>query len=314
MVGYLTRRISLIIITLLVVSMAIFTVTEILPGDVAKMMLKQNATEEALAKIREDLDLYRSAYQRYGSWIWGAVQGDFGNSYVMQEPIADILPRRIYHSLILAVFALVVGVPAAVAAGVWAGIRPDRWGDRIVSVVSLVGISLPEFVTGVILMLVLASTFHLLPPSSIMLPGESPLNRPLILIMPTLTLMAVLFGYIMRMTRANVIEVMQTPYVRTAVLKGLPMRRVLLKHVLPNSMLPTISIVAMNFGWMLGGLIIVENVFAYPGLGQLLLFSIKNRDVPLLEALSLIIAATYALSNLLADLSYAALDPRVRLS
>ena len=314
MAGYLTRRISLIVVTLLVVSMAIFMVTEILPGDVAKMMLKSNATEESLARIREDLGLNRPAYERYASWIWGAVQGDFGNSYVMGVPIADILPRRIYHSLVLAIFAVVVGVPTAVAAGVWAGIRPDRLGDRLMSVVSLVGISLPEFVTGVILMLVLASTLHLLPPSSIMLPGESPLNRPLVLVMPTLTLMAVLFGYIMRMTRANVIEVMQTPYVRTAILKGLPMRRVLLRHVLPNSMLPTISIVAMNFGWMLGGLIIVENVFAYPGLGQLLLFSIQQRDVPLLEALALIIAGVYALSNLLADLTYAALDPRIRLS
>ncbi len=314
MVGYLTRRVSLIIVTLLVVSMAIFTVTEILPGDVAQMMLKQDATEERLARIREELDLYRPAYERYASWIWGAVRGDFGNSYVMGEPIADILPRRIYHSLLLAVFALVVGVPAAVAAGVWAGVRPDRLGDRAVSVVSLVGISLPEFVTGVVLILVLSSTLHLLPSSSLLLPGESALAKPQILIMPTLTLMAVLFGYIMRMTRANVIEVMETHYVRTAILKGLPMRRVLLKHVLPNCMLPTISIVAMNFGWMLGGLIIVENVFAYPGLGQLLLFSINNRDLPLLEALALIIAATYALSNLLADLSYAALDPRVRLS
>jgi len=150
MAGYLTRRISLIVVTLLVVSMAIFMVTEILPGDVAKMMLKSNATEESLARIREDLGLNRPAYERYASWIWGAVQGDFGNSYVMGVPIADILPRRIYHSLVLAIFAVVVGVPTAVAAGVWAGIRPDRLGDRLMSVVSLVGISLPEFVTGVI--------------------------------------------------------------------------------------------------------------------------------------------------------------------
>lgn len=131
--------------------------------------------------------------------------------------------------------------------------------------------------------------------------------------MPALTLTVVLFGYIMRMTRASVIEVMQTSYVRTAVLKGLPMRTVIRRHVLPNSMLPTISIIAMNFGWMLGGLIIVETVFAYPGIGLMLYQAIQNRDVPLLEALSLLIAGTYALSNLVADLSYAALDPRIRL-
>ena len=176
------------------------------------------------------------------------------------------------------------------------------------------GISLPEFVTGVLLMLLLASTLHWLPPSSIMMPGETPLTRPQILVMPALTLTGVLFAYIMRMTRANVMEVMESHYVRTAILKGMPMRRVILRHVLPNSMIPTITIIAMNFGWMLGGLIIVENVFSYPGLGQMLLTAINTQDVPLLEALALLIAATYAFSNLLADLSYAALDPRIRLS
>ena len=225
-----------------------------------------------------------------------------------------MLPKRIVNSLFLAVFALVAGVSLAVVAGVWAGVRPDTLGDRLVSTTSLVGISLPEFVTGVLLMLVLSSTLHLLPPSSIMLPGETPLSRPLILIMPAITLTGVLFAYIMRMTRANVMEVMQSHYVRTAVLKGIPLRRVILRHVLPNSMLPTITIIAQNFGYMLGGLIIVENVFAYPGLGQLLLSAITNRDVPLLEALALLIAATYAMSNLVADLSYAALDPRIRLA
>jgi peptide/nickel transport system permease protein len=162
-------------------------------------------------------------------------------------------------------------------------------------------------------MLLFASTFHLLPSSSIILPGVNPLTSPQILIMPTLTITAVLFAYIMRMTRANVIEVVRTDYVRTAILKGLPMRQVILKHVLPNAMLPTITVIASNFGWMLGGLIVVENVFAYPGIGQLLLRAIENRDIPLLEIVSLIIASTYAISNLIADLSYAALDPRVRL-
>ena len=147
-----------------------------------------------------------------------------------------------------------------------------------------------------------------------MLPGETPLTRPAILVMPALTLTGVLFAYVMRMTRANVMEVMQSHYVRTAVLKGMPMRQVVLRHVLPNSMLPTITIIAMNFGWMLGGLIIVENVFSYPGLGQLLLQAMVTQDVPLLEILALLIATTYAFSNLVADLSYAALDPRIRVS
>ena len=147
-----------------------------------------------------------------------------------------------------------------------------------------------------------------------MMPGETPLSRPEILIMPAITLTGVLFAYIMRMTRANVIEVMQSQYVRTAVLKGIPLRRVILRHVLPNAMLPTITIIAQNFGWMLGGLIIVENVFAYPGLGQMLLIAMRTQDVPLLEALALLVTTAYVFSNLAADLIYAALDPRIRLS
>ena len=301
-------------ITLLVVSVVIFTVTEILPGDVAQMMLKQDATPERLADLREELDPNRPAPERYLSWVGNALRGDLGESYVIKKPITEIIPRRFNHSLTLALFALVFGIPAAVATGVWAGVRPNGLFDRVTSIVGVVGISLPEFVTGIVLILVLSSTLHILPPSSIVLPGETPLSRPEILIMPALTLTVVLFGYIMRMTRASVIEAMQTPYVRTAILKGLPMRTVIRRHVLPNAMLPTISIIAMNFGWMLGGLIIVEVVFAYPGLGLLLLQAIQQRDVPLLEALSLIIAGTYALSNLVADLSYAALDPRIRLS
>ena len=278
------------------------------------MMLKATWTEARAADIRAELDLDRPAYQRYFSWVGGVFRGDLGDSYITKQPIADILPRRIKHSLILAVFALLVGIPFAVIAGIWAGIRPDGIGDRLVSTISLVGISLPEFVTGVILMLVLASTLDLLPPSSVMLPGESPFTRPEILVLPTLTLTGVLFAYVMRMTRASVMEVIQSHYVRTAILKGMPMRRVIVRHVLPNSMLPTITIIAQNFGWMLGGLIIVENVFAYPGLGQLMLTGMVTRDVPLLEAVALIIAGTYALSNMVADLSYGVLDPRIRLS
>ena len=315
MMRFVIRRIGLIFVTLLVVSLALFLITEVLPGDVATMILGKDATEASLARLREDLGLNRPVHVRYLEWIGGAVRGDFGNSlYMMGEPIAPIVGRRLWHSSILAVFAFLVGTPTAVAAGIWAGVHPNTRLDRLVSMTSLVGISVPEFVTGIVLILLFSSTFHLLPSSSIVLPGTSPLTRPQILIMPTLTITAVLFAYIMRMTRANVIKVMQTDYVRTAILKGLPMRRVILRHVLPNAMLPTITVITVNFGWMLGGLIIVETVFAYPGIGQLMLWSINTRDLPLLEAVALIIAATYAISNLVADLSYAALDPRVRLA
>ncbi|MQF64983.1 ABC transporter permease [SAR202 cluster bacterium AC-409-J13_OGT_754m] len=299
-------------ITLMVISFAIFVVVEVLPGDVAKMMLKQTATEDSLHRIREELGLYRPWYQRYFEWMIGVFQGDLGQSYVMGVPVTEVVGRKMIHSLSLALFALVFGIPFAVLMGIWAGVKPDGLADRIMTVVGMVGISLPEFVTGVLFMLIIGSWLGWLPPSSIMLPGESPWSRPEILVMPALTLTVVMFAYIMRMTRANVMDVMQSPYVRTAILKGIPMRQVIRRHVLPNSMLPTITIIAANLGYMLGGLIIVENVFAYPGLGQLLLWAIQQRDFPLLESLVLIIAGTYAVSNLIADLSYAALDPRIR--
>ncbi len=314
MIRFLLVRITLIGVTLLVVSLAIFAVTEVLPGDIATQVLGQGATQENLKAARERFDLDRPAYVRYLEWIGGAVRGDLGDSYLQSRPITDIVKPRLFNSAVLAVFAFVISVPTAVIVGVWAGVRRNSLGDHTVSVVSLVAISLPEFVTGVILIVIFASTFHILPSSSILLPGTSPLSRPNILILPAVTLTGVMFAYVMRMTRANVIEVMETHYVRTAILKGLTMRRVIFRHVIPNAMLPTISVIAINIGWMLGGLIIVENVFAYPGLGRLLLTAIQSRDTPLLQSLALLLSATYAFSNLLADLSYGILNPRIRLA
>ena len=169
--------------------------------------------------------------------------------------------------------------------------------------VSLVAISLPEFVTGVLLIIIFSTTLGWLPSSSLVEPGTNPITRPQILVLPAVTLTGVMFAYVMRMTRANVIEVLETNYVRSAILKGLPMRRVIWKHVVPNAMLPTISVITLNIG---------ENVFAYPGLGRLLLTSIQTRDMPLLQALSLLIAATYAFGNMFADLAYTWLNPRIR--
>ena len=314
MLRFMTVRLTLIVATLLMVSVVIFGVTELLPGDTATKLMGQFATEQNVKHLREELGLDRSAPVRYGSWIWGVVRGDFGESYIQKRPITDIVGHRLPASMYLAVFAFLVAVPSAVLIGIWAGLRPDSKGDRVVSAVGMVGISLPEFVTGLLLMIVFASTLHWLPATSVIPRGESPLTNPQILILPTLTLTAVLFAYVMRMTRANVIEVMESHFVRTAILKGLPMRTVLRRHVVPNAMLPTISVIAMNAGWLLGGLIIVENVFAYPGLGQVLLDSILTRDVPLLQAATLLIAATYTISNLLADISYGFLDPRIRLA
>lgn len=311
---FLIRRLILIILTLFVISVAIFAITQVLPGDVAQMILGRGATPEDVETLRHQLGLDRPAYLQYLDWVRGIFQGNLGDSLYLRRPIAEILPDRLVNSLILAVFSFFVAIPSAVLVGIWAGIQRDSKGDRVMSTVGMVAISLPEFVTGVLLIVIFASTLKLLPSSSMILPGTSPLTRPQILVMPALTLTGVMFGYIMRMTRANVIEVMQSNYVRTAILKGLPMWRVIFRHIVPNAMLPTISIIASSIGWLLGGLIVVEVVFAYPGLGRLALDAIKTRDLPLLQVVTLIIAATYTISNLAADLSYAALDRRVRLS
>lgn len=314
MFRFLTRRIGLIVTTLFVVSVAIFGITEALPGDAAERRLGRFATEENLKSLRGELGIDRPAVVQYVDWVGGVVRGDFGESFNQRRPVTDIVRPRLLNSIYLAVFGSLIAFPLAMLSGIWTGVRPNRIVDRVVSAVGFVGISLPEFVTGLLLMIILSSTLNLLPTTSIIPPGESPLTKPEILILPTLTLTGVLFAYIMRMMRANVIEVMESPYVRSAVLKGLPMRRVILRHVVQNAMLPTITIVAATAGWLLGGLIIVENVFAYPGLGQLLLASISTLDIPLLQACAMIIAATYAISNLLADLSYGVLDPRIRLA
>ena len=314
MFRFLARRIGLILTTLFVVSVAIFGITEALPGDAAERRLGRFATEENLKSLRGELGIDRPAVVQYVDWVGGVVRGDFGESFNQRRPVTDIVRPRLLNSIYLAVFGSLIAFPLAILSGIWTGVRPNRIVDRVVSAVGFVGISLPEFVTGLLLMIILSSTLNLLPTTSIVPPGESPLTKPEILILPTLTLTGVLFAYIMRMTRANVIEVMESPYVRSAVLKGLPMRRVILRHVVQNAMLPTVTIVAATAGWLLGGLIIVENVFAYPGLGQLLLASISTLDIPLLQACAMIIAATYAISNLLADLSYGVLDPRIRLA
>jgi len=314
MLRFLLVRFTLIFITLAVVSLAIFGVTEVLPGDVAEAILGKSRTPGALETLREQMGLDRPAWQRYVEWIYGVLRGDLGNSLVQDRPVTEILGSRLQNSLVLAVTAFLISVPSAILVGVWAGVRQGSNADHAVSVISLVAISLPEFVTGFILIVVFSSTLNWLPSSSIVMPGSSPFDRPIILIMPIATMTAVLFGYIMRMTRANVIEALNTNYVRTAILKGLPKWQVIWKHAVPNAMLPTISVISINVGWMLGGLIIVESVFAYPGLGLSLINAVNRRDLPMLQAISLLIAATYAISNLFADLAYAWLNPRIRIS
>ncbi len=246
-------------------------------------------------------------------WEWGLLGGNFSRS-IRGDSVNTLIGNALPASLLLAGIAFVVSVPTSLIAGVVVGLRPDTMVDRVLSQGSIFVISFPDFVTGILLMLILASWLDLLPASSVTLPGEAVWNRPDILVLPTLTVTAALFAYVMRMARANVIEVMNSPFVRTAILKGIPMRRVVIRHVLPNALLPTITVIMNNASWMFGGLAIIETVFSYPGIGRLLLSAINSRDVPLIQGTALIIASVTVFSNLFADLTYGVLDPRIRLA
>ena len=313
MARFLIVRLSLIVVTLLAVSVAIFSLIEFAPGDAASAMLGQGATPDNLKALRGRLGLDKPPHVRYLDWIGGAVRGDLGNSAAGKE-ISSIIGGRLFNSALLAVGAFLIAVPLGLVMGVGVGVKSDTLWDRVLTLGGLVTISLPAFVTGIALLLVLSSTLGWLPSSSIMMPGESIIGKPQVLIMPILTVTGALFAYIYRMARANVIEVMGSNYVRTAILKGLPMRTVVVRHVMPNAMLPTITVIANNVGWLFGGLIIVENLFAYPGMGGLLITSINTQDIRMLQSTAMVIAAVYAFSNLAADLAYGWLNPRVRLA
>ena len=314
MARFLIVRLSLIVVTLLAVSVAIFALIEAVPGDAASVMQGQQATPDSLRNLRAQMGLDRPPHIRYLDWIWDAMRGDLGQSAKSNASISEVMGDRLGHSALLAVLAFIIAVPLGLVMGVWVGTRADTKMDRFLTMGGLVTISLPEFVTGVVMILILSSTLGWLPSSSIMMPGESVIGNPKVLVMPVLTVTGALFAYIMRMARANVIEVMESNYVRTAILKGLPMRTVVVRHVLRNALLPTITVIANNVGWMFGGLIIIENLFAYPGMGSLLIQAIDTRDIRMLQSTALVIASVYAFSNLAADLAYGALNPRVRLS
>lgn len=299
-------------LTLLIVSAIIFGVTELLPGDVAVMILGSEATEETLTSLRSQLGLDRPAHQRYLTWLTSAAQGDFGESLRMRTEVGPLVLERLKNSLALAGIAFVIGVPLALGLGIIAGLRKDRPADKAITTITLLGISLPEFVIGSVLIILFASLWPILPATSLIDPKSNPLESIKYLILPALTLVVVTLAHLARMTRASVVRVMRTDYVRTAMLKGVPRGQVILRHVLPNALLPSITIIAINIGWMIGGLIVVETVFGYPGLGQLMIFAVTNRDVPLVQAVALLVAMIYALANLGADVLYAALNPRIR--
>ncbi len=302
------------ILTIVLTSLLIFAVTQYLPGDVARVILGREAGEAALQQLRQELGLDQPLYVQYVNWLGNFVSGDWGKSYSTDQAIRPLVMERLSNSLMLAGLTLLLALPLGIGLGVVAGFNEDRPVDNVISVGSLSVVGLPEFVTGLFLIQIFAFRFQLLPANSSIRPGTGFFEALPMLILPAATATLVLLAYIVRLTRAGVIEERKKPYVRTATLKGLPRRTVIVKHVLRNALLPTITVIAISFGWLISGLIVIENVFNYPGLGRLLTFAIDRRDLPLLQAITFATVLGYSFANLVADLLYAYLNPRIRYS
>jgi len=316
MLKYMIRRLGLLVLTLIGISAMIFIIIQILPGDAVDQILEAWVETEGGAHdiLRAQLGLDRPWYEQYFGWLWDLMHGDLGRSLAMEAPIAPILLERLGFSLRLAVPALILSVTLSLILGVIAAIRPNSFVDNAITVITLTGVSVPAFISGSLFIVIFAAWLNWLPSTSSLSEGEGFFHWAYVLAMPIAVLTFESLAHLTRITRSSMIEVLKTPYVRTARLKGLPKRLVVYKHALRNAMLPTVTVIAFNIGWMLGGVVLVEQVFSYPGLGSLVLFAIEQRDTPLLQASMMFVASGYCIANLLADLAYALLDPRIRYS
>jgi peptide/nickel transport system permease protein len=311
LVAFVVRRTATGIVLLFLVSILIFAATQILPGDAAQAILGRTATPAAVSALREELHLDRPASSRYASWLSGLLSGDLGTSLSAQIPVRDLIGDRIRNTAILALATLVLMVPLSLLFGVVAGTRAGRPADHVISGTSLALIAVPEFVTATLLILLLAIWAKLLPPVSLV-GGASPLRTPSVLVLPVLTLLLASLAQTIRMVRAGVVDVMRADYIESARLNGVSERRVVLKHGLRNALAPSIQVLTLNIQWLVGGVVIVETVFQYPGIGQLLVQAVSVRDIPLVEALAVLIAGVYIALNIVADLLVVLLVPKLR--
>lgn len=306
------RRTLLSVVTLLLVSAIIFAMLEVLPGDVATRILGRDATPESLALLRIELGLDRPAPVRYLDWLGGLVTGELGHSLVSSRPIADILAPRIFNTLLLSLYAFALYLPLTVIPAVTQAMTRDRGIDHALSVVTLVLLSMPDFLLATILLLTFVLWIPVLPAISLVDQTSSWFEYLKAMTLPALTLAIVMAVYAVRMLRDNLIEVLDSDYVRMAELKGLSRSRVLLRHALPNALVPTLNVTALNLAYLIGGVVVVEKVFSYPGFGTLLVDSLQLRDLPVIEATVMIAALVYIAANLVADIAAILLNPRLR--
>jgi peptide/nickel transport system permease protein len=310
---FLLKRLGLALITLFLLSVIVFAISTILPGDVGRAVLGPFATQESVDALNEQLGTDRSMLAQYLDWAGGLLQGDLGTSLTKQVPARDLLGPALTNSLKLAFVAFLICVPLSILGGIVAGLRYGKPTDKTITVAGISLAAMPDYVSGIVLILVFGIWLGWLPVTAQWEEGASVLTQLEYLLLPAMTLTVVLFGYIARITRAGMIEALESDYARTAYLKGLPSSVVVRRHLLRNALLPTIAVVAVQIGYLVGGLVAVEYLFNYQGIGALILEAARQKDLPLLTAGVLVIGTVYLVVTLVADILYALLNPRIRL-
>ncbi|MET4145508.1 ABC transporter permease [Arthrobacter sp. UYCo732] len=309
----LFRRTLFGLFTLWVVSLVVFLATQALPGDAAQAILGREATPERLAALREQLNLGGSLPEQYFGWLGNLLSFDLGTSLAGGIPVASAVGPMLLNSSVLMLCAAVIAIPLAIGIGTWTALRKDSAVDHVTGIITLVLASLPEFVVGVLLVLFLATgVFHIFPAVFVLIPGQQVWSNPAQLVLPVLTLVLAVSPYIIRIMRATMLEVLDSQYVQQARLKGLPERTVILRHALPNAIGPVAQVIALQLAWLIGGVVIVEFLFRFPGVGFQLIDAVTNRDLPVVQALVIVIAIFYVAVNLLADVVTLAANPKVR--
>ncbi|GAB2878119.1 ABC transporter permease [Paraburkholderia jirisanensis] len=310
--GFLATRAALALVTLWLLSVLVFAGGQLLPGDIGRAILGPLADARAVAALNHQLGADRPLLTQYVQWITHLLRGDLGESYAFRQPVAPFVGAALAHSAKLGLLAFIVVVPLGIAGGVWAALHEGRWLDRTISIAGLSATVVPEFVSSIVLILIFGIWLRWLPIEATAPPDAGVFEQLRHLILPVLPLVFIFFGYIARMARAGTVEALDADYTRTAILKGLPAHIVIMRHVLRNALLPTITVAATQLGYMIGGLVVVETLFHYEGIGSLIFNAAKAKDFPMLEGGVLMVGIVYTVANFIADALHVALNPRLR--
>jgi len=305
-------RLNQAIFTLWAISFLLFLTLEVLPGDVATRVLGREATEASLAVLRERLRLDLPPLERYGIWLGGVLRGDLGQSLVSGRPVWDILAPKVANTLFLSVYAFLLYLPLALIPAILQAVWPNRAADHILSVITLILLSIPDFLLATLFLLAFSMTLNWFPAMAIVDQSSGFWDMVAATTMPALTLAIVMAVYAVRMLRDSLIEILRADHIRMATLRGLPVARIVWHHALPNALAPTLNVTALNIAYLVGGVVVVEKVFSYPGFGSLLVDMLQLRDLPVIEATVLLTAAVYIVANLIADIAAILLTPRLR--